>query len=804
MPSKLIQSDAFVGQEISQNITSDGNIMAPVEQTIGSDTFMGLETSRPINAASSILAETTQDIDADSIVQATIEQLLTSDTFISSAVFLLATAQVDIPGEAEMEVESEVLNPIPSVPTSLVAIDAGTGDAVNLTWSSSAPFHNVYKKVGIILTKLNPTLLGSNTFYLVGGLPTDAAVTFVVKGVNGIGQESPESNEATATPTFIVSRFQTFTYEVKVNDVKVEDAILSNVNLTFGSNLASAAFTLPRDPRTASNPILRDAIDIVVNDKLIFRGVITGIAKAITDAGLVLNYTCHSNIIDLTNFTLFEIGLNGGNSRFNIFEPQTDGTPITKALGSARSILNRPNINVIGAPNVFPGYVDFTDMTPLEASESVLRKVGNFKVYHDMETGENIAYAFGSGGFQTREFIIGKNVIDYNVTTSDLDVVNRLTVIAAPTRIRNKRLIRNLDKIARDPDGKLAIVLTVRAEKARDIQVFANARDKPRVEFNDAIQVAINDFIDPTTAARVRLRQFAAEAQSSFGENIFSPSGDDPTNNEIVNEDTTLRPIVTAEENFDMQRAPIPFKIKYTGNNIAQVFLSEVPKKWKALYLTGRVLRRSVEGIQGSPNEELQVKILKDYRYTIGSVEIEFTRDENPAFVQVGSGLPAKSITDGQYQVVVDEVNHIDTTAATLSRMSIRANSELARLKKPRTRGTITILGDETLDLRTGIVAEGEVLEISGISHSFSNGFVTTVELTNEPFFTAPQFGPIVQRPRPQEVEKGNIGLSRNFVVQSLAEVIKEAQRDKDNTDKQPVESTSVARYQPTTRSDDG
>jgi len=857
--TKTIDSNAFIGVESTQLLTSDTAIFGPVFQTILSDSFVGEETTQTIESDTNILITTTQTIDSNSEIKEPLD--------------FLAEVQVIKLFQDDKEVETDVDNPIPAAPTGLTCSDAGLGDAINLSWTSTANFFNVFRKdPGPTFVKLNDNLIESTT-YVTGGHTPDVPVTFVVRGVNGIGEESPNSNEVTCTPTFAIERCRTFTTEVKISSSTVTDAILQNVTLGFGSNISSANFTLPRDPRPSANPGLDATVDIIVNGRLIFKGFITTRSNIISeDGGLRISYTCSSTIINLTKSTNSSATVDGVGVRFNTLVVNPDGESQILNRSNTDQILN--GLGVVGGPGTFPGAVDITDMTSLAAAELVLSKSGSFKLYHDMASGVTSSYAFGSGGLVTREFEFGKNVMDFSVQESNVDTVNSVTVIGGTTTIRKKQ--RLVFRPGLSGSGALVSQARVGGRNIRDIQVFGFTREKPRVTFDDTIQVSLLDFgvtagrssfflrrkeikstisfgsgnssttrnvtfdpvgrtasistgsgtnttslsqgssfIDPVSgntlnANFTRSGEFqligsqsgstgtiiGTNAASSVGSRLFSglffgdATRDNTTN--LSEDDVKLRPIIIREKAYRTERQAMGAVIEYSGTGSATINLSRLPLVWRTETKTGRVDRSLIGAGQGT----FTARVLIGYDWSIGAAEVEFTVDDDPPTVGAGSGLPSRTITDSQYSIINDSVTGFSNQGRILSEMSVRASNELAGKNQIFKSGSITVVGDEQLDLRQSIRVNGDKLEVSGVTHSFTNGFTTTVNLTNERFFALTTLQPdLTTRRDRRDEERGRSGISRTFLNRELLEAKKELQRSRDAQDKDPQDSGPYAIY---------
>ena len=784
-----IISDAFVGVETTQQISSDTNLTASPTQTIASDTNLTGSPIQTIEADSFVGQETEQILLSDSVIQ--VEQTVTivSDTFITPIFVFEGESDLTVPSEEELDVETDSDNPIPSAPTSLVAVDSGLGDSIDLNWISTASFFNVFRKdPGPTFVKLNPLPIES-TNYQVGNI--SGTTTFVVRAVNGLGQESPNSNEAIATPTLntFAQRFSNPTWSVSVGGGVRTDAILSSVTLSYGSTFSTAIFSLPVDPRGGS-PTVGASVNITINGRLVFRGTVSVRSDIIdTGGGLRVSYTCFSNIIDLTKDTIFGTDVDMVTTSFNVFEKLPDGKGIIRNKATAEKILSP--FDIFNVPVEFPGAVDITDLTPLAAMELVLQKLGNYKVYHDMSSGENFAYRFGSGGFTVRSFTFGDaagggNILSYNVQRSDQDVVKQVTVIGAITEVRVRRTLTNLD-VGEDPDGRRRLLGAVTGKNIRDVQVFGFLRSKPAIRFNEKVQVLLEDIDEQFSESSI---------DTSFSLAIGTVGSSDGDENQ-TSEDKSLRPIIDSLRRFSSQRQTIGARLFYTGKDKVTISLNSVPKNWFTEIKSGSVENVKV-GLEG--DGKTSVSVLLRYGFFIGTIVVEYTIDEEKPSVVAGSGTPSKSITDGQFKIIKDNIGGFNNEADVLLRMNARASNELARLQKEELSGSITIIGDETLDLRSSVSVLGERLEISGITHSFQNGFTTTVELTNEPFFANIIIPPSLklQGQNKRESEKGRRFIMETFANQELAEAdnSKYLASQKEDIDRDTNERGPYAIYQ--------
>ena len=737
-------------------------------------------------------------------------QTVLSDAVIKLPVILYGSVQVTKPETGELYAQTDVSNPIPDAPTSLVATDAGLGDAVNLNWISSAIYFNVYKKAGIVYTKLNPNVLTSGTSYLAGNLTADITVDFVVRAVNGLGQESGDSNVATATPTLddTASRFTNPTYEVYISGVLQSTAILSAIELGFGSDLSTASFVIPVDPRTAA-PAVNEPVEVFINGRKVFKGYISIKNDSIDSSGLQINYVCHSNIIDLMAESLYSTDVRSTNTVFNVPDTTPETMAILRNSASVSDILTR--LGISGGPNAYPGHVDITDQNRLSAAELVLSRVGNYKLYHDMNTGGTSVYQFGSLGYATRQFQFAKNIVSYKIDESYIDVVKKVTVIGAPTKYRSKYSITGTLDAVQDPDGRLSLAFQISGTNLQDIQVYGWQRAKPTVTFDTDIQVTLADFTMSSSGGN----NPQAEFEKNFADSAF---GWTSATGEVLNDSkwTDLYPIITKIKHYYPNRVGLGAKIIYSDSDHATIFLSEVPKMWYDVTQSGYVNRATIGQKSATfSGENLHVEILQYYDFYTGTVEVEYTVDTPPPVVSVGSGTPSKSITDSQYEIVLNQVGvplsgwssakfgndptgGSNNGASVETRMRVRALAELARASNPPIGGNMTVVGDETIDLRSSVLIKGQLLEVSHVSHSFQGGFTTSITLTNEPFVKNTVFAPVFfGTAKPSDTENSHKSWFEDTRSETYMRLKKELVSEKDSTvDKQAPSSGKYAIYQ--------
>lgn len=199
--SEDILSDATVVETHEESILSDASVFAPTIRTILSDAMVLSVVSNPIFSDAIVKLVVSEDILSDVTVKVVESEDMLSDAKViwqwssnlgSDAIVFVP---VDLKCEVkftksslrDLNVETRVIQPTPSIPTGLTAVNAGTGDSVRLEWSGTSPFYNVYRvDPGPTYVKVNNFLVSDN-FYVVGGLTEGVTYTFVVRGANGQG-----------------------------------------------------------------------------------------------------------------------------------------------------------------------------------------------------------------------------------------------------------------------------------------------------------------------------------------------------------------------------------------------------------------------------------------------------------------------------------------------------------------------------------------------------------------------------------------------------------------------------------------
>lgn len=515
--------------------------------------------------------------------------------------------------------------------------------------------------------------------------------------------ESGNSNTASVVPGYSSDRFKKPTWSVKVNSVVVDDAILERVDIGYGSDMSSAVFTLPRSPSSSGLPAKNDLVEIIVNGKSLFKGKIKIIGKHIGRDGLRVTYTAYSNITDRNKNVVLSGSFNSDNSDY------------PGILFTVKGIFNRLGIPVENSPNVYPGDVDVTDQTELAAVESVLAKVGNYKLYYDMSDDSMEVYELGSGGVNQRSFLTGRTVLDMDMNVSVENIVSKVTVVGPPTQI-TRRIPVTAGSLQTDSNGRRMVAFSLSGKNIRDIVVEGLTREQPKLEFSTNNVVSRAMLINP---------------DPSLPEMSYDFDTDTPKFKYAVDEDDfKLRKVVLSHLNHSTGWSVMPVNIEQNGSDSVTVFLGEVPKIWYAKTIKGMVSNKVLDITPASG--ESTVEIFDSYGYRVGALRVTYTVDGDRPVAWSGSGDIVRSITDSQYQIVINYATGYNNSSFVLAEMQNRAAAELDKLNVPEISGTFRILGDETVGLKQSVIFDSEVLDIMHVTHNFTRGFTTDVVVTNE------------------------------------------------------------------------
>jgi hypothetical protein len=458
------------------------------------------------------------------------------------------------------------------------------------------------------------------------------------------------------------------------------DAILETVELGYGTSPSTTKFTIPEDPFNASDfPEMDDDVEVIVNGKSLFEGIIKNIESNITGRERKVSYIAYSNVILQT------------------YNPVT-WDYVLEVLADYNGL-------------------NITDQNQLQALETVANYLGNYRLYYNMQTDEVEQYQLGTG-YYNRNIVIGKNIVEYNITQNTVNKVTKVTVRGDRKRTRVawqplSMYTRILDSVYFPGLTITYFVTQVDAFNISNIKVEAfQSLGQPSFEFDPEISLVPSDFgktiwEDGTIGPKQKVNSY------------FNPSSD--WRNCGAKVAYTYRTVGDKD-------IPVTALLELTSN----------PKIYKANTKAGFALREGRVSAEDINFGWCRYALSNEERFSPFRMTWEY-EDELPTEVTVGSGIPAITLTDTSYKIFVNnapEANEIVTnnTSEVITAMTARANAELEKLNRPTLSGRIKILGDETFDLKTLVNIQGENLDVVRVVHNFVGGFTTELELTNEKF----------------------------------------------------------------------
>jgi|GEM_PF-6825588 len=624
-----------------ESITSGGHIKAVASADINS--AASICTTRgiyDIGMAAILKGTHIELVSQDALIMRREHSDIQNDCTIRGWKDFEGRARLQNSSQQDFETQFKVDQPIPIVPTLLEGEDVGTGDAVYLHWTDMSNYgYNIYKKVGVTWEKQNTAGIHRLLNFTAGSLTEGVPYTFTVRGCNGVGDESVNSNEVIITPTFQKDR--TPSYKIYINGSWRQDAILKQVELVYGPSFSSATFELLKP--VASAPSESDTIYVEINNKRVFTGTIVTKDDTLEAQNQSITYTA---VCDLWKYTWDVCGRD-----FNTTEDQEAGwywftQGITNAIG------------VPGAPiNNFPGSVSIKDSTKLDAMVTILGYCGNYKIYTD-PYGNVSYYHIGTGSNRTLE--VGKQILAQNIRTDISDKVDQVTVIREWSYRDEHSFFRtNLDLVLSPSKPGYYYVGSCSGYRIGDVRLDAQVRPAPVIEYSN-IEVL---------PGHCRPNASGSSPLTTWVDGSTTPKA-------------VVKTITPATENWQGVSAEIVYK----NRDLAEVYIP-----YGTQLVTDKI----------NTHTYIATFYTKDGVAVEETVEVADDIGFNPALLRVTYSVENKvyqqnSLGSGPIKRTFHDDN-IDSDIAS------RANAEYEKLSKPTSGGEILILGDETIDLRTRV-----------------------------------------------------------------------------------------------------
>jgi len=668
-------------------------------------------------------------INSDSRIYVQEQKTINSNTFIRYKKDFYARVEVENTSQKDFYNQLKVNQPTPTDILGLTATDPETGDSIILDWNDDSNYgYNIYKDVGAVWVKQNETVLQTNSC-AIGSLTTGIQYTFQVRAVNGAGSES-SGVTITGTaypndtqPSFDMSHYTGADFTIGIDGVEQTDAVLEKVELVYGTSLSNASFYIPKNPTTPGLPeATRQEVIVYIRGRKVFTGLLISRGNNYDSTSLRVNYVAVDKRYEETLYSM--------------------GIDVTMPTGYPEDLWDP---------------VQAADLTGLNYRAFGLKYKGNYKIYCD-ENG-NIGYYEIGKPITVRTFEVGKHILKSNIKTDWSNPPKQVTVYSAETQ-----------KTVYKSWAKSGNTKSISAKDISNVQVFAKINNKPQVvSYLEDIEVLPGHIENiygsfKFTSPSITIRQFG-ETQTEY-ETRVAESEADKVQVRWGDGGSDGRHPISSYSSYFSSWQPVSAKIEYDEDGDGcTIEVSPTPKKWHKNVQSGTVKFITMDG-DTPVNTYLYVNIWNEPYWSTAVKKVVYTYKTTRRSKQAGSGIATKTIhenivpafinvpSDIPYQYESD--NNYDTVDIYLQN---RADIEAAKSASGTTKGTMTVLGDETLNLRMKVNG----LEVVKVVHDFSSGlgYVCHLDLTDEAFYP----GVIAYIGDELEVHKNNEVTNNSFIT---------------------------------------
>jgi len=665
-------------------------------------------------------------INSDSRIYVQEQKTINSNTFIRYKKDFYSRVEVENNSQKDFYNQLRVNQPIPADISGLTATDPEIGDSIILDWDEDSNYgYNVYKDVAGWV-KQNDTVLTTNSC-IIGSLTTGVQYTFQVRGVNGAGVESAGIT-ITGTvypndtkPSFSISHYTDADFTIVIGGVEQTDAVLERVELVYGTSLSTASFHIPKNPTTPGLPeATRQEVIVYIRDRKVFTGLLISRDDNYDSTVLRVNYTAVDTRYEET---LYSMGI-------DVAMPE-------------------------GYPEDLWEPVQAADLTGLEYRSFGLKYRGNYKIYCD-ENG-NIGYYEIGKPITVRTFEVGKHILKSNIKTDWSNPPKQVTIYSAETQ---KTVCKSWSQTGNTK--------RINAKGISNVQVFAKINNKPQVvSYLDSVEVLPGHMEDifgsfKFTVPSITFRE-AGETQSEYETRISA--GADATSKWGDGGSEGRHPVSSYSSYFSSWQ-PVSAKIEYDEDEDGcSIVVSPTPKKWHKNIVSGTAKFITMSG--DTPEEStLYVNIWNTPYWSTAIKKVVYTYQTSRRSKQSGSGIATKTIHENIIPISINVPADIpyryesdDNYSAVDDYLQNRADIEAAKSSSGVTKGTMTVLGDETLNLRMQVNG----LEVIKVIHDFSSGlgYVCHLDLTDESFYP----GVIAYIGDEFDIQKNNEVANNSFIT---------------------------------------
>lgn len=629
-------------------------------------------------------------------------------------------------------------------PTGVSVVDLQLGDAVEIKWTDSGNYgYNVYKEVGGTWVLQNPIVLIGATSFIVGGLVTNVTYTFKITGVNGVGAEST-GEQVLGTPTYSLNKYSTApSYQLYIDDVLQSDIILDAIELVYSPGYHTATWHINTRPDTVGLPVPnRQIVTVFINSRKVFTGYLLKCEGRWTPSDISVHYVAQGKSWEYTWTT--------GSSRFREFHDSEIDYDLLSIPGNNygnKRFLIYLGLPVTGLPaSYLDSNIDTKDMTLLDIMNNIGTQAGGYKVHEDFNG--LVSFYNEQVPLYTRTYEIGKNILSYTDTVDQAAVVTGISVSSALTEktvseaMNSGFCIKNVfnpgletapiilpgdnwtehqnwtahEMFCKDMSGKYYKTGSVSViGKILDIQAFGKANEKPEVL--EPVTYVLREGEDP-----IEIEVFPTNTTPVAG----IPAG------QWGNGGTEARKALSVSKEYTPTWKALGITWERWGGKGSAHFKVEVPIVYTPTTRSGTA---DVYTIDPATKKSLKytyyVDVLDEPIETCGEIMLVITYEQDTrSSATYGSGpiwrtyheegiKPYTQLVGGPFSI---NENNSSAVNAYINR---KATEYFAQYKSNVYQGQMTILGDETLDLRTTI--NGKLVQ--RIKHDFSQGYKTIIDL---------------------------------------------------------------------------
>jgi len=706
-----------------------------------SDTHSGTSLPLVLPARNTILSHAT-------IIRRTLSTLQSAAQVYCSKMFY-GQLHARVSTEKDFYAQLQINQPAPLNPTSLVSIDLKMGDAIELTWVDSGNYaYNVYKDVGGTWIKQNATPLIAASSYIVGQLVTGVTYTFKVTGVNGFGTESSGVTK-TGKPTLDLNLSTTPHYQIFIGGIEETTAIIDTVELVYAPAYCMAKFHYNKLPSDITLPnAARQEVVVFINSRLVFTGYLVKRENVWSSSDIRVNYEAIDKSWEYTWDTPRCINF--------IMPPmQYPSQTVIHAGGTIEYIENKNYIGrnnavlqAIGAPIGLP-IKDLLPTTNIE--DNVIRDImvqftadaGDCLMHCD-ENGVVSYYQQGQPLFK-RVYEIGKHILDLHDTTDITDKIDYVTVIGPPSRLKTVK------DVGWQIEGLLVASAEMNDVASPNISGSPSGVGNLLQNFRDGYvtspwEVAAMPWLSgPNGWMRAGLCELAgyfATPYETLPFIAFKVSGYTDLADVTVEAYVNDRPIIDEFDSVDgiipeVQPDGVGLKTWATGGTEsrqcinkshtatcewkpvgaqitqdsfgATIKLEQIPVIFKTRAINTLATVHAANALTAAdvPFQRAIMYLEEPWQY-IAPIRVTFSYSTGRSSAIYGAGDIKRSMTISSGDVTTE------------------AQAAYKRLAHAQVQGSLTIIGDATLKLRTQVNG----LEVIRITHDFSRGFLTHLDLT--------------------------------------------------------------------------